>query len=99
MTNQSKLITDLNETCTAALKHFGATNQLAKYHEETAELTVAITHGYSRTMILSEAADVIIMAWQMGLNASETDDDLPRAIAQKLERLQGILTTNGPQNQ
>lgn len=93
------LITSLNETCAAALTHFGATAQLAKYHEEAAELTYAITHGHARSMILSEAADVVIMAWQMGLNASETDDDLPRAIARKLERLQGIIATDGPQNQ
>jgi phosphoribosyl-ATP pyrophosphohydrolase len=95
MTNENKpnLITNLNETCAAALTHFGATAQLAKYHEETAELTHAITHGHARSMILSEAADVIVMAWQMGLNASESDEDLPRAIQQKLNRLQGIMTT------
>lgn len=93
MTPRDLLFT-LNKTCAAALTHFGATNQLAKYHEEAAELTVAITHGHSRSMILSEAADVIIMAWQLGLNASESDEDLPRAIAQKLERLKGIINVN-----
>jgi len=99
MSNQPKLITQLNETCAAALTHFGATSQLAKYHEETAELTVAITHGYSRMMIVSEAADVIIMAWQMGLNASENKDDLTREISRKLKRLQGIIAIDGKQNQ
>lgn len=83
----------LNEVCAKALSHFGSTPQLAKFHEEVAELTVAITHGAKVEDIINEAADVVIMAWQMGMLASNSAGELEAAILHKLERLRGMLKT------
>jgi len=80
-------LTDLLDTCALALDHWGASAQERKFFEESAELTVALTHGESRLAIRGEAVDVILMAAQMLLNACDTPEQAEEMIAHKLQRL------------
>jgi NTP pyrophosphatase (non-canonical NTP hydrolase) len=94
METPNDIVNQLNTTCTAALKQWGATAQLAKFHEEICECSVAITHGYSRGHVRLECADVIIMAWQMALNHADSPDDVLSAIREKLSRLNERIATD-----
>lgn len=86
-------LSDILDTCARALEHFGASNQELKFYEETAELTLAMRHGHFRSQIRGEAADVIIMAMQMLLNACDEPGDAEKTLEWKIHALNLRLKT------
>lgn len=87
MTSTQPSLSDMLDTCARALEKYGASHQELKFYEETAELTLAIRHGYARQQIRGEAADVVIMAMQMLLNACDEPGDAERELAWKIHSL------------
>lgn len=89
-------LNDLLDTAARALERYGASHQELKFYEETAELTLAMRHGYARQQIRGEAADVIIMAMQMLVNACDEPGDAEKELAWKMHALNVRLRVDKP---
>lgn len=85
--NKTPTLQDMFDVAALALDHFGASDQELKLYEEMAELTLALRHGHERKLIRGECVDVIIMAMQMLLNASDDYSDAENEIAAKVDSL------------
>lgn len=74
------------------LNHYGRTHQEKKALEELAELQVAITHHVSAEDVLSEIADVLIMAEQIRLmwniSPAQVVSEIDRKVDRTLERIE-----------
>lgn len=85
---------NIKEICARAIKAFGIRSQVDMMQEEMDELGVALNHwkrGRAKDdEVITEIADVIIMAVQMGIIFGE--DEVTAEVNRKLERLDETAT-------
>lgn len=83
--------------CQRAVDTFGVVPQIDQAIEEMAELTVALSHNKRARArdgeVITEIADVVIMAFQMALIFGERE--VNAEIERKLERLEDMLIAVG----
>lgn len=88
---------NIKEICAKAIKAFGIRSQVDMMQEEMDELGVALNHwkrGRAKDdEVITEIADVIIMAVQMGIIFGE--DEVTAEVNRKLERLGKKLNEAG----
>lgn len=87
----------MNETCAAAVSTFGIRSQVDMMQEEMNELGVAINHwkrGRAKDEdVITEIADVMIMARQMAIIFGEEEVDAE--VERKLSRLSDGINKKG----
>lgn len=88
---------DFKETCQRAVDLYGRASQVDKCIEEMSELGAALMqfrHGRLGTAdVITEIADVAIMAYQMSLifGLSEVNSEIERKLSRLEKRMDGVV--------